>query len=590
MLLLYVFSCAPGVYSGDSAELAAGAALLSFVHAPGYPLYLLLGHLFSRLPAGDVAYRLNLMSAFFGAVTVLLLARFCHRLTGHLPAAILAALAFGLSFTFREQANVAEVYTLNTCCLALLLNVALGWQRAAAADRDSYLLLFALLFALSLGGHVNPVFLVPAFAVFAGLNGFRPHRDPGIMPGMVLLFLLGLSLYLYLPIRAMDNPPVINWLKTDTPAKVWSVLSAERFRGQMFAFGPGQVLSNAGEGVVRLLVQFPLVGFILGLAGLRALWQHDRTWAWFTLIGGGTVFLYTINYDIVDRSVYYLPLYLLFTLPLCVALRDLWESARIVPLRAALIAALFVPYPFAAGLVRAETDRSHHYAWPDYARALDTLPPHSAVIAYWPQYTVLRYAQLIGGRRPDVRLVENSLLEEQRYLDDIDRHRHYGPLFCTMETAIVGTRWQLRPAGFFYRVQPPDLRLDTVPAGTQAPDWTTVPGQPGLGVRIITPTAGLKPRTLLPVELHWRLQPDATRPDTQPWLQLQLVDDQGGIAVRHRLFPVNAGWPVSRWQAGVIYRQERNVYLPASLPAGRPLQWRIVAGPAAPERPASPRV
>jgi len=90
--LLYVRTLAPTVhamastdrttvYGLDSAELAAGAYTLGIVHAPGYPLYLLLGKAFSYLPFGDIAYRLNLMSAFFGALTVGLIYLILERYT-----------------------------------------------------------------------------------------------------------------------------------------------------------------------------------------------------------------------------------------------------------------------------------------------------------------------------------------------------------------------------------------------------------------------------------------------------------------------------------------------------------------------------
>ena len=90
---VYVRTLAPTVYGLDSAELTTGAYCLGLVHVPGYPLYLLIGHLFTRLPIGNVGYRMNLMSAFFGALAValfyLVLVRLCRR-----PLAALSAVLF----------------------------------------------------------------------------------------------------------------------------------------------------------------------------------------------------------------------------------------------------------------------------------------------------------------------------------------------------------------------------------------------------------------------------------------------------------------------------------------------------------------
>src|SRR5207248_10112011 len=72
-LLLYVRTLAPSVLPGDYAEFQMCAAILGIPHPTGYPLYVLLGKLFTMLPFGDVAYRVNLSSAIYmaGAAGVL---------------------------------------------------------------------------------------------------------------------------------------------------------------------------------------------------------------------------------------------------------------------------------------------------------------------------------------------------------------------------------------------------------------------------------------------------------------------------------------------------------------------------------------
>src|SRR5512140_1123184 len=68
-LLVLLRTMAPTVYELDSAEFATGAAILGIVHSPGYPLFTLLSHLFTYLPVGDVAYRVNLFTAVCLALT-----------------------------------------------------------------------------------------------------------------------------------------------------------------------------------------------------------------------------------------------------------------------------------------------------------------------------------------------------------------------------------------------------------------------------------------------------------------------------------------------------------------------------------------
>ena len=79
-ILLYVVTLAPTIYNLDSAELTTAAATAGLTRATGSPLYLLLGHLWSWLPVGDVGYRMNLLSATCGALTVALAERILRRL------------------------------------------------------------------------------------------------------------------------------------------------------------------------------------------------------------------------------------------------------------------------------------------------------------------------------------------------------------------------------------------------------------------------------------------------------------------------------------------------------------------------------
>ena len=76
---LYMLTLAPTVYNLDSAELTTAAASGGLVRATGYPLYLLLGRIWSTLPIGDVGYRMNLFSAFNGALTIALADRILRR-------------------------------------------------------------------------------------------------------------------------------------------------------------------------------------------------------------------------------------------------------------------------------------------------------------------------------------------------------------------------------------------------------------------------------------------------------------------------------------------------------------------------------
>jgi hypothetical protein len=66
----YLFTLSPTVNFLDSGELITVGATAGVAHPPGYPLYTLLVILAAAIPLGDVAVRVNLVSALGGALAV----------------------------------------------------------------------------------------------------------------------------------------------------------------------------------------------------------------------------------------------------------------------------------------------------------------------------------------------------------------------------------------------------------------------------------------------------------------------------------------------------------------------------------------
>ena len=77
----YFLTMSPGVVGFDSAELITGAYSLGIVHPTGYPLYLLIAKVFTLIPIKSIAYRVNLVSVFFGVIAVNLTARWIYSFT-----------------------------------------------------------------------------------------------------------------------------------------------------------------------------------------------------------------------------------------------------------------------------------------------------------------------------------------------------------------------------------------------------------------------------------------------------------------------------------------------------------------------------
>src|SRR5512139_2493353 len=157
---LYFFTLVPSVLPADNGEFQLVAWKLGIAHPPGYPLYTMIGWLFSRFFASP-AFALNLLSAILAAATLVIVSRTVRTLTGSIIAGILAASVLGVSTTFWAQATTANIRMPTAFFTALGVSLLVAWSRnqpSAISHQPSDrrlkidpLNLFAFVFALGLG-------------------------------------------------------------------------------------------------------------------------------------------------------------------------------------------------------------------------------------------------------------------------------------------------------------------------------------------------------------------------------------------------------------------------------------------------------
>src|SRR3989454_1661881 len=119
--VLYFLTAARDIVVGDSPELITAAVTLGVAHAPGYPLFTMLGHLFSLVPFGSIPFRVNLLSVTCDAVTIGVVYFSAFRLTRSQLAAAVAALLLAVDPIFWEWSLAAEVFPLNNLLAAVLI-------------------------------------------------------------------------------------------------------------------------------------------------------------------------------------------------------------------------------------------------------------------------------------------------------------------------------------------------------------------------------------------------------------------------------------------------------------------------------------
>ena len=306
-------------------------------HPPGYPLYTLLGYVFSFLPLGSPALRIHLLSGLLGALACAVLFFIARRAGLNRWFAATVALGYGVSEHFWSQAIIAEVYTLNA-----LLCLSVWWFCLRAMDKGAHtgkqLYWAALCFGLGLANHWPLMVLAfPAFFLLL-LPRWRMALDR--LPGL-LGTALGVAgvLYAWMVWRSQQSGVISFYGPLESFKQFWYYLSRQ-------GYGSVDVSPSAGLGDKWLFIQHFIsevwwlltpVGAVLALAGLYHLWRKKdyillaaTTWV-FLAHSLLLIMLLGFDYEFLNLAVfrpYPLVAYAMLTLWMGCGLALVWERAR----------------------------------------------------------------------------------------------------------------------------------------------------------------------------------------------------------------------------------------------------------------------
>ncbi len=405
-VVVYVRTLLPGVSFGDWADAEMVPARLGILHPTGYPLYTLLGKLFSMVPVASVAYRANLLSAVVAAAVVGMVVLIAVRLGVRPVIAAGAALCVAFTGTLWQEATFSEMNGLHLLLVALLLHRALVW-RAERRDRD--LLIGALLGGLCISNHGLAITVVPLVFLFVLVNARREvARHPVVLVKAGVAFALGLLPYAYLPLRAMAGPPGIygRFLTWDG---FFVHVSGAQFRSDMHFMSiesVGTALAAMPKVIEHLLSVSNVVFIVVAVVGVGMLLLRDH-WFGLLLVALGVVNVYIYANYLGDLSHYLLTTWLVLGIGLAVAsdavfsvvvgragARAGWIQYGVLGLALVLLVSNWATH-----------DQSANRDGERFAAAVfAALPQDAVLLTYWDALTTLSYEHCIEGVRPDVSL------------------------------------------------------------------------------------------------------------------------------------------------------------------------------------------
>lgn len=204
-VVVYGLTLEPTLSLWDCGEFLVSAYKLEISHAPGAPLFMLLGRVFALFSFGQVeqaAGMINWVSALSSAGTVMLLFWISvwlmekmapRRAPAILLASLVGALAFAFTDSFWFSAVEAEVYALSSLFVALVLWTATRWEREAGEPKaNRWILLIFFFTGLSIGVHLLNLLVLPTVALIIGFKKYRVSLKN------MLLLLAGSGLFIVL--------------------------------------------------------------------------------------------------------------------------------------------------------------------------------------------------------------------------------------------------------------------------------------------------------------------------------------------------------------------------------------------------------
>jgi hypothetical protein len=485
---LYVVTLSRTTAFWDTSEYIATAHIMGIPHPPGNPLFVVFARAWSVLlaPLGlEVAVRINLFSAFMSATAHALWFLVVHHIlryfspdrTFRFVGAAAAVLVSATAFTVWNQSNVNEkVYTVSLLTIALLTWLAVRWQENVGKDKNDHLLvLMAFVLALSVGNHLMAFLAAPAIGIFVLLVHPRALISRKLYIAGIVAAVLGVSIHLFLPIRAGLGPIIneaaptcpdigsaigavvtyggsgcealseaLNRTQYDKPPLLPRQASlASQFINYLQYFDWQWSRALSGENTVFAGARLPFTMLFTGLGVWGAIehWRRDRkSFAYFCtlFITLSAALIYYLNFkygyslqapvanrdlhEVRERDYFFIASFSVWGLWAGMGIVTLWQEAaqefKSTLLKTSPILALAV---LPLGLNWSWANRSYDYTTRDWAHnLLMSVEPYSVLFTNGDNDTFpLWYLQEVEGIRRDVTVIVTSYLNTDWYVRQI---------------------------------------------------------------------------------------------------------------------------------------------------------------------------
>jgi hypothetical protein len=482
VFIVYLFTLAPSVMEIDTGELATDLLTLGIAHPTGYPLFTIVGHLFSLIPLpGSGIYRMNLLAALWCSCAITVFVFISKTVLENIdlfqskkisvqpkeskknrkkgekeikaePAVntfsfseniIILASVFGgliLAFdkTFWTQSTSIEVYSLHALLVMLviyfLIKAYISQNSVETFSVQNKWLVFSVVLALCFSNHMTSIFILPGIAYFYFLKNKLSKNSIRLIGKMLLVFFpILMVIYSYLPIRALQNP-IMNWSNPIDLERILRHISGKQY--QVWLFTSFDAAAKQFSHFIDILFGNYLsggsffgeynIGLFFIVIGILASFKYAKRFWGFLAITFAFTILYSINYEINDIDSYFLlgfislAFFSVFGILWLIKLLKSKNQPYLIPIG---IISVFILIQCFINF-RENNDHNVH-VYEDYTKSLiGSVDKNSLILSYQWDYFVSAayYFQNVENYRKDVIIVDKELLRRSWYYNQIERN------------------------------------------------------------------------------------------------------------------------------------------------------------------------
>jgi len=439
--LVYAVTCAPGSLWQDSGmiqyriwhnDIAGGLGL-----ALAHPLYYLIGIGAKSIPVGEFGFRVNLISAVCGAITVANIFLLLRLAAGRVFPAVVGAVTLGISWTFWRHCAIAETYILYTAIFsAELIFLFLYFKN----QKVGFLYIVAFLNGLSISTHMLGTLPLACYFVMAAVLIYRKELKFSRLLLMALIWAIGCLPYeILIAGELMASGDLVGTVRSALFGNAWDsdvlnvALNGTIVKQNFMFFG----------------LSFPTPNILLFFAGLFGVYKviKSRIFANMLVAMTAMFFVFAFRYTVADRYAFFIPFYCMACIFLgvgCGAFVERFQN-RYLPFVIIVLAFLAIPVyivvPKLAERMKVSLGTKRQIPYRnEYAfflrpwqrgnnsperfvnETFDTLEDNSVIIADGTTVYPLWYGQQVLGLREDIKIVS----EHSSYKNPMD--------FVTAET------------------------------------------------------------------------------------------------------------------------------------------------------------